>query len=921
MRTSLLTLSALVVVLSVVALQQYIGHAWSHEANNVTVIKKITSAGDYTLYEIQGSLGPKAARLVERLTHPSKTMVYAKVYPTYPDPALWRKASSKLAVLSWSMLRPPYVELGSKTLVWLPSGINPRSLAVKTSSPSDKDNTMIIIVGSRELEPYAEELRELHSRQGIRVEIVSMDWIIANYKPAPMPPYTLDKKHVEEYSVGNYSLDHALRLVSFLREVAKEGRAKYILLLGNASTIPPFYYKSTVLSELVSPKQGIVATDYWYMDPDYDFKPDLAVGRLPLEGGGLEAYISLASSWIRGGSWEDKVLMTGGATFAWILMMGESLVADASKALMAKAPISFLLLTMGNYTPSELSSSIGVYGYYLIASHGSGRAFVDYVPKGVWGYEFEEKLSVDKLPPKAKPGVYVSPACLTAWWDYSIIEPGFLPPSIGVALLSRAAVAYVGPTRIAFEFITSVKARVDGSYDIGYYGAMRLVQLYASWLANEETLGEAYLKAIASYITLPYTMLEASTPYGSEKLGLLTALEFTFLGDPALPNPLSRPPTGPLKAPPKMSIVNSTSVELEAVITEFTAIAEGELPLVVVKPGSNITLEFSRCPSALMAIGLDRYYSDVLIDLRRAVVKTISSNGACRAVVELPEDSSSVYTILYRIGSRLERRIVTVLGYSVWLDPVRNKLVVEASGLDLLRVVGSEPLYIVVNGRIEGVIPGGSSYTRISIDAKGLEGNVAVSIVPVYDYSLIVGGRSVYYAKERIASMLRYMVFVRHRATMPLDIKVVAGNNTLYVLVTLLGKAIDANLTVVLANNTSLKVEKLGPGFFRVPSVPVNQLLVVRASYVNATIEAHGETIYYSMSTDRTMKEKPIASKTVTTTTTITETTTITLYPYKHYIVLGEGGVCQVERSLTYALTAALIVLALVIGVIMWRRS
>lgn len=838
-KTCLLLLAILVSLIPLsVSIVGYAGDGFSPSTLHA---KAVAKTGGLVLYELNAPVERELEKILPAIPFSVKP---ATLYAYIPDPSFWEKLDH--LHLQWRITSSTrnYGYAAGKLLIWLPPGKEYllQSLAQDGNSASsgEGENRAIIVIGSEKLRGFAVRLARIHQTLGVETTIVSIKDIAEMYPEAEQPPYTLSQEEVEKYATGYYNMSIALKLVSFLREVVENGTARYIVLMGDASQIPPFYYRSSVLSSLLSPVQGMVPTDYWYMDPDYDWNIELVVGRIPFTDiVSLDKYIDTLEKWVKGGDWEATGLIAGGALFAWPLMMGETFASDVSAALAGKLELSYLLLTTGNYSSLDFTASIGRYGYYFIASHGVGNAYVDYRPGGVWGYRFEELLKTDTIPYPARPGAYASPACLTAWWDTSVVEPGFTPPSLGVALLSRgAAVSYVGSSRIAIEFLVDVKAEGNGDYSVGYYGAMRLVQLYANMLLSSKTLGEAYAKALEAYISLPYTSLEALTPVGAEKLGYLTLFEFTFLGDPVTPNKAYKAPTRE-RRPANMEAPGYTPFPLKALLVSFASVAQGELPLLVVEPGENITITFNHCPSHAQVVAVYRY-SGILVDIKTVDITLLGGeNTTCTGIIAPPSNPPGLYIVEYWYNTTLERRLLAVAGIKA--TATTRGIEVKIWGADLLRVVGDEPVYILVNGEPKAIIPGGRSSTSVRLDLP--PGSYTLSLSPFTDYSTAAGGLEVAAAKEKLYELLTKTITVEPntRRTGDLVVKSSLVGRKAYIMVMLMGDPVDANITAKTINGTTITPQHLSKGLYllALPDQPV----IVEARYENKTITAKGTTI------------------------------------------------------------------------------
>jgi PKD repeat protein len=124
-----------------------------------------------------------------------------------------------------------------------------------------------IILTSEKLINSAYQLQEIHEKVGIQSDIVTVEQIWDSYSPVEDP---LVSGYSTEQVYDSYNYTLALKIISFLRTV----NASYVTILGDADIVPPSYYAKLIFYEPFP-------TDFFYASPDYDLKPDFAVGRIP----------------------------------------------------------------------------------------------------------------------------------------------------------------------------------------------------------------------------------------------------------------------------------------------------------------------------------------------------------------------------------------------------------------------------------------------------------------------------------------------------------------------------------------------------------------------------------------------------------------------------------------------------------------
>ncbi len=667
---------------------------------------------------------PAPARLV--LGSAARPLLLA----TLPDPLVQKRLEALPVSLASSKTLEP-VSTGWYRLAWVP---RPPSLVNSRAVNESRPPLMLIVVPDG-LEWFGEELARLH--RGLRVVVMNWTSVLDRCgSPAPPPPGYVDPATLREKCGVSYNATKALCLIALERRLLREG-LRYLLLVGPASATPPVYYYSPILEYVgIGRCQEYVPTDYWYADPLYEWKPVVAVGRIPFNDTyHLTVYLDALRSWMRWG--RRGVVAAGGALFQTTLMLGESAVYEFSR-LTSNAKI--LTLSLGGYKPLAVQPLAGHYALYYIVSHGIGDVLLDVFPRGLYNTRVDLVLAPKQLPSPnpAKPGVYVTPACLSAYWDDDVVKPPFHPPSVGVALLGEGyAVDYFGSSRIAVAAIVKLSASPGSGLDIEYLGALRLTELIASMMLSSGTVGEAVVKALAAYSSLARGVAIAYTPYGSEDVAVLTMLEFVLLGDPAAPAP--RGGEG-YHAPPKPSIAYNDTVPLIAVYPLGGALVEGSLPLIMLKPGEPLYAVLPACPDRAVVVTVARYHGLLLAGYSARDAVVTRTGGNCTLVAALPPGPSLHY-IIAEYGSRVVRIPVLVASFNATPLP-GGRLRVYASGVDLLRVTEDEPVAILVDGRIASWIPGGRDYINTTISV-GAYGNVTVTLLPWRMYQGLAYGSEV----------------------------------------------------------------------------------------------------------------------------------------------------------------------------------
>jgi hypothetical protein len=730
---------------------------------------------------VSGHAGPDGLALVHAVLPPGKYKVVAikgsinkhlslprpLLLSFLPDPSLWERLRS-IAVSSVTVSSPTVrlLETSSSVelYVWVSAkpGSEVKVVLEKLGNVGTSDaarNDMVIIVPSDPLLiAAAEKIAKIHRGQGLGVKIVTTDEIYREYREAPRP-VTMCKNLPKDY---NESL--ALRILSFIKSL-KGGSVHYILLIGDAHDVPPIYYCSPTLRELVSPDEGIVPSDYYYADPDGDGSIDFAVGRIPFSDvASVAAYINSLERWVKGGDWQKRALLAGGAPFATDLFVGEAAVTSTIPYIGSLGlNVSELLLSLPGYSGTSLAAFLGNYGLYYVVTHGTGSAMLDYVPGGIWNYDFQEKLNARQVPYTPRPGVFVTPACRVAYWDYDLFDPPFTPPSIAAAMLERgAAIAFIGSTRVAVEAIDAAYFGLQGT-EVSLAGADAPLQLFFKMLPGSSTIGEAWRKALNAYLSSPKSMYRVYLTSGEEEIGSLVVHELAFLGDPAIPNPWKEAKGAEAEKPLMTSPLGSLQVDAAIAAMPLARYVTGSIT--AYNPGPSTTVSFtieSGCPSILEAQGLVRIEGYVLIGLESLETNaTALGSNECHVTLKVPLDAPGLLRVVAIWNDTATAYYLAVGG--AYLD--KDGATVVFRGLDVLETIGDEPIAVAVNNTLRSLVPGGSTNYNVSLPVLGSpSGYVTVSAKPIYRYDLIFGGKAIADAMRILAKLYTVNVTMRHHA-------------------------------------------------------------------------------------------------------------------------------------------------------------
>jgi len=662
----------------------------------------------------------------------------------YPDPQLWEKLSKTPIIVSTSstnyvkMVEAPdksielYAEIpaqpGTKVVIEL------QRVEIPYQAPSTGNVDVAIIAPSgKGINNLVEKIASIHRKEGYIVGIYYTDYIYRNYPEADKPQDVLKPG---EKGAPKYNISLALKIISLIRELERKG-LKYVVLIGKASDVPPLYYYSPLLSELIFPPEGIVPTDYYYGDIDYDNSVEISYGRIPFSDYyNLSRYVESIERWYEGGEWINKAFISAGATFATTFFIGEEISYYIYNTLNAmNMTITKLFLSEGSYINTRFSPFIGEYGLYYIVAHGSGSSLVDYVPGGLWSYEFEEKLHATEVYQVDKPGLYLLPACRNGYWDNDLVEPPFKPPSLAQALLSRgAAIGYIGFARIAIEIIDDTSF-INSRLSLGVAGADYLLQIFVDNLASSETLGEAWRRALNTYLASRAALYRAYLSRGEENIAQMTTREAVFLGDPVLANKWMLQSETQKPQPPAIALLADKKVEINADILNPQLQRYTHGSIYAVNPGSDEEIEltiYGICPQNVKVHSIYRALTNFLIGMEELNYTIEKLNETCKILVETKPGLPSLTRLTLYTNNTMHTFYLLVAGAYI-----RNDTLIVV-GADAFRLWGDEPVFLSL-GNTTLIIPGGAlSLTKTIRDKTSIS---KFNVTPLYRYELILGGK------------------------------------------------------------------------------------------------------------------------------------------------------------------------------------
>ncbi len=408
--------------------------------------------------------------------------------------------------------------------------------------PGPLSDARDLIVAPLEFSSAAESLRVFHeSVLGVTSEVVSTAWIEANYPEAPDPPhYGYANQQPPELGLYDYSL--AKKIISCLRDTLTYPNLEVVTILGDGIHVPPSYYARPM--NLGGVYESFVPTDFLYSSPDYDYYPDLKVGRLTAnDSGQAQHMVDKATAWCNSldWSWFQHATIGGGRPFGTEFYYGEMITDDAinlgwfDDMVRGKCFYTDGTFDRAHFLPSLRDGQVGIL-YHI--GHGSGDAM-----HLSWDYITSSELL--GFSPVSEVPVVISVACDNGAFDTHIIGGGYLSFGEGVLLSPAAGIAYIGGSRTNAGVPTFYYDEGEVVITLEQYMVGMLTDVLEAYRTTAGSIGDLYSEAIRLFLD-DHSM--------SDPMNQRTFFEFVLLGDPNLPIPGPLPGTNHFK--PDMSALN-----------------------------------------------------------------------------------------------------------------------------------------------------------------------------------------------------------------------------------------------------------------------------------------------------------------------------------------------------------------------------
>jgi len=367
----------------------------------------------------------------------------------------------------------------------------------------------VIIIAPDELYEQANELAKFYN-QTIPTEIYKLsdfenfselDVNFLGYNDDSLCKWEKIKNFEDE---GKFNWTLAKKIRKFL----SEKNSSYVVLFGNATSIPPsYYYFDKYYSSPDDWYNSWIPTDLFYgIFDEENLTIKHAIGRI-IVNNEEEAY-SIVEKIKNYNKTISKIALFGGK----IDEEDDEYMSEIS-ALHALQNLNLnytkFFESDGNFTSSKLAYALSNYDLVFHFGHGSGisACFSDYCIFG--------NLNTNSS------AIFVSVACMNGAYDSSIIPIyGYFSKSFAENLLKNDSIAYVGGSRVNYGSAW-IQAN-NGSVDNYYVGYMNEILEYFM-TSKKNTTGEAYIDAYQKVIE-----------NGLDWNGLRTMMEFVLLGSPLL---------------------------------------------------------------------------------------------------------------------------------------------------------------------------------------------------------------------------------------------------------------------------------------------------------------------------------------------------------------------------------------------------
>ena len=388
-----------------------------------------------------------------------------------------------------------------------------------------------VIITPESLQEKANALKGLHETlENVNSQVVTTEWITSTYAEAENPPMAGYPAAPGNPVPDDYNFSLAKKIIAFLRDDAIHPELESVTLLGDALLIPASYYFYT---PNLNASSSWIPSDLFYLSPDYDFQPEYAVGRIPVnDPEEAQNYLDKVERWKSALSpdWFYNIELFAGDPYDDGILQAEVGVLEmVNKGYLSGTNVHKNFYSRGKDHTDTLLARLAAdnTGIFYCSGHGSGTSFAHNVGSTTVS-------DIQALPQANNPSVFINPSCLNGGFDYEYMPVASGPEGFGEALIRAqgGSVAYFGSTRVGHARNThSLMPNGQMIMNDAVHLKRMTNYLIKAWAEGYNTFGGMRKKALEDYMTL-------FTPV--DRLDSITVMEFVLLGDPVfsmLPKP------------------------------------------------------------------------------------------------------------------------------------------------------------------------------------------------------------------------------------------------------------------------------------------------------------------------------------------------------------------------------------------------
>lgn len=428
-------------------------------------------------------------------------------------------------------------------LVWGKTTIASAESKYQTTQPT-KTVAKNVIIFPESFRPAAERFKSFHKKyESVSSLLISIEAIDKKEKvPSRQPHFDgWAKRKPAKINIKGYKYNLALKIIAYLEKLNKSQPISSVLILGNASLVPPSYYfyenyAPPSGNNLVDDYTSWIPSDLFYASPDLDLVMQWPAGRIPVDTNEEAIHVAAKlekwkNDWDK--SWIHRYIYMGGNVTFDFRYLGEMFyLSFQQNGVFGKRPLLYFE-SAGDFSSKKalevLTKESGV--MLWLYSHGIGD-----------GFYFPDKSLLAKdmlnLPYKKGLPLILSPACMDGGFDYHLIDVPFdqsnkISVSEAIHKAPGAGIGYLGGARTNLTGATFSLGE-NGKLNFGKSGFMPelLLEFIKTYQAGTTRIGDAYMGAHNLFLQRE----------GIKKAGdLAMYINYVLLADPVLSLPTPQP--------------------------------------------------------------------------------------------------------------------------------------------------------------------------------------------------------------------------------------------------------------------------------------------------------------------------------------------------------------------------------------------